>query len=162
MSKKKNLAYEIKNSVDKANQGGERPQETVVNIRTAPKRIKLPDNMMVFQAAAYLCAKELKPSTNRILMLFIAMSAYENFIGMDVKTISEELDMTERTVISALKELEQNNVIVKFKHPSDKRRHDYFINPQAAWKGNSYTRKKVLTNIDPDQLKLFPTPKKTK
>jgi len=155
MSRK--LAYDIKDIVNSEKEfySSKQPTETTVNIRTEKKRIPLPQNVMVFQAFAYLSATKLKPSTNRILMLLFSKSAYENYIGMDVKTMSEELDMSERSVLRGLNELEVNNIIIKLKHPSDKRRHDYFINPSASWKGNSYTRKKMLESIPQNQLDLF-------
>jgi hypothetical protein len=135
-----------------------RPMETNVMIRTAPKRISLPPNMMVFQAAAYLCSTKLNASTNRILMFFFAKSAYENYIGIDIKTLMEELSMSKPTVVNALKELESNNIIIKYQNVNDNRRHDYFINPITAWKGNSYTRDKQIKKIsgsNPNQLELF-------
>jgi len=50
---------------------------------------------------------------------------------------------------------ERGWIIIRTKHPSDKRRNDYFINPVAAWRGNSYARKKIMSRIDPSQLLLF-------
>lgn len=122
------------------------------------KKAPLPPNIMVFQKFAYLSATKLKPSSNRILMLFLSMSSYENWLGMDVKTIQEELDISKKTVIQALSELEDNNIIIKTINPQDHRRHDYFINPLSAWKGNSNTRKKMIQNlkIHTNQLSLFP------
>ena len=137
---------------------GSRPVETNVYIRTAPKRISLPPNMMVFQAAAYLCSTKLNASTNRILMFFFAKSAYENYIGIDIKTLMAELNMSKPTVVNGLKELEENNIIIKYQNVNDNRRHDYFINPITAWKGNSYTRDKQIKKIagsNPGQLELF-------
>ena len=72
----------------------------------------------------------------------------------------EELKMSEPTVVNGLKELEVNNIIIKYQNTKDRRRHDYFINPTAAWKGNSYTRDKQIKKIkhdDPEQLNLFST-----
>jgi hypothetical protein len=132
--------------------------ETKVTIRTAPKRISLPPNMMVFQAAAYLCATKLNASTNRILMFFFAKSAYENYFGIDIKTICEELKMSKPTVCDGLALLEENNVLIKYQNVHDKRRHDYFINPVTAWKGNSFTRDKklkVMASANTKQLELF-------
>ncbi len=129
-----------------------------INIFNGPKRTPLPPNIMVMQTFAFLSATKLKPSTNQVLMLFFSKTAYENFIGMDVKTISEELKITERSVISALNELVENNIIIRVQSVSDKRRNDYFINPMAAWKGNAYSRKKSLTKIEetnPNQLSIF-------
>lgn len=140
------------------NETSDRPMETKVMIRTAPKRISLPPNMMVFQAAAYLCSTKLNASTNRILMFFFAKSAYENYIGIDIKSLMEELKMSKPTVVNALKDLEINNIIIKYQNVNDNRRHDYFINPVTAWKGNSYTwdqNKKKIAGTSPEQLTLF-------
>ena len=153
----KKLAYEVRDVVDKFDSGLQ-PMETKVTISKQKKRIPLPPNVMVFQAFAYLSATKLRASTNRILMLLFAQSAYENYIGMDIKTISEELKLSDRTVINGLNELEVNNIIIKYQHPSDRRRHDYFINPTASWKGNSFTRKQMIDSTDPNQIELFPTP----
>ena len=145
----------------------EEKTETKVTIRTAPKRISLPPSMIVFQAAAYLCATKLNASVNRILMFFFAKSGYENYIGVDVKTICEELEMSKPTVCDGLKLLEENNILIKFQNLHDKRRHDYFINPVSALKGNSFTRDKklkLMSEKDPKQLELFGEevePKKT-
>lgn len=131
-------------------------QEMQVNVYNQPKRIPLPPNTMVFQAFAYLAATKLKDCSIRVLMLLFSKSAYENFLSMDVLTIAEELKYSQRSVITALNELTENNIIIKIQHPSDKRRNDYFINPLAAWKGNAYTRKKRLEISDPNQIKMFP------
>lgn len=158
MKKNEKIARDVYDVINDSYSGI--PMETKVSVRTAPKRISLPDNMMVFQSFAYLASTKLKPSTNRILMFFFAKSAYENFIGIDVKTLMEELKMSEPTVVNGLKELEVNNIIIKYQNTNDRRRHDYFINPTAAWKGNSYTRDKQIKKIkhdDPEQLNLFST-----
>jgi predicted transcriptional regulator len=136
--------------------GSDRPLEVSVMVKAQPKRIKLPANMMIFQKFAFIAATTLKPATCKIFMLFMAQSGYENYIGMDVLSISEVLAITTRSVITGLKELEENNIIIKTKHPSDKRRNDYFVNPYAAWKGNSYARMNAISKIDKNQLLLFP------
>jgi DNA-binding transcriptional regulator GbsR (MarR family) len=69
-----------------------------------------------------------------------------------------ELNMSKPTVVNGLKELEENNIIIKYQNVNDNRRHDYFINPITAWKGNSYTRDKQIKKIagsNPGQLELF-------
>lgn len=144
---KRDIAETIKKAV---------PDASSVNVNiNNKKRIPLPPNVMVFQTFAYLAATELKPSSNKVLMLFFANSGYENYVGMDVRTIAETLGITERTVTTATNELEKHNVILKTQHPSDKRRHDYFLNPFASWKGNSESRKKMMQIIPDNQLELF-------
>lgn len=143
----------IVKSVDKEIDGVN--EITVIN---AKKRPPLPNNIMVMQTFAFLSATKMKPATNQVLMLFFSKSEYENYIGMDILTISEEIGVSERTVIKSLKELEEYKVIIKTPHPSDKRRHDYFINPMAAWRGNSLSRKKQIQKVkevDPSQLQMF-------
>jgi hypothetical protein len=134
------------------------PQEITVNIRKDVKKIPLPPSIIVFQAAAFLCSTKLNSSANRILMYFFSKSVYENFVGIDVKTLMEELSVSKPTVVNALKDLEDNNILIKYQNVNDKRRHDYFINPITAWKGNSFTRQKQINKIkseDPGQLDLF-------
>jgi Fe2+ or Zn2+ uptake regulation protein len=134
------------------------PEEITVNIRKDIKKIPLPPSIIVFQAAAFLCSTKLNSSANRILMYFFSKSAYENFVGIDVKMLMEELNVSKPTVVNALKDLEDSNILIKYQNVNDKRRHDYFINPITAWKGNSFTRQKQINKIkieDPKQLDLF-------
>lgn len=129
-----------------------------VNVFVRQRTVKLEPNIMVFQAFAYMAAVNLHESSLRVLFLFFSKAAFENFIGMDVLTIQEELKYPERTVIRALKQLQEYNIILKIQNVTDRRRNDYFINPLAAWKGNSWTRKKTtekLNKLDPNQLNLF-------
>lgn len=132
-------------------------QKWSVKVIAQKERVKIPANIMVFQAFAFLAATKLKPATNCVLMLLFSQSQYENYVSMDVKTISEMLEYSEQSVVSALNELVKNNIVIKVAHPADKRRNDYFLNPIAAWKGNSYVRKKMITKLEENkaQLKLF-------
>jgi len=159
------LAREIHKAVENANYEST-PQEITVNIRKDTKKIPLPPTIMVFQAAAYLCSTILNASTNRILMYFFSKSGYENYIGIDVKTLMEELTLSKPTVVKGLKDLEKNHILVKYKNVNDSRRHDYFINPITAWRGNSFTRneaiKKIKSGDSPNQLDLFNIPNEKK
>jgi hypothetical protein len=127
-----------------------------VTVNVTKDRLPLPQNVMVFQAFATIAAIKLKPATNRILMFLFGLSAYENYLSIDIKTLSEQLELTDRSVISAINELVENKIILKFPHPTDKRRNDYFINPLAAWKGNSYARRTKIRAIlkDKNQMEL--------
>lgn len=126
-----------------------------INVRVGQKRTPLPPNIMVFQAFAYLAATALSPSTNKVLMLFLAHSGYENFVGIDQKTIAEDVGLSNRSVSNAIKELEENKIIVKTPHPSDRRRNDYFLNPFGSWKGNAFSRKEMIRKLPSNQLSLF-------
>lgn len=143
---KKKLTEDIKKLI---------PEASTVNVNFGKKRIPLPPNIMVFQTFAFLAATELKPATNKVLMLFFASSAYENYVGMDIITIGEKLNITSRSVIAAINELEKNKIIIRTKHPSDKRRNDYFLNPFSSWKGNAESRKKMIEIMPSNQLDLF-------
>ena len=152
-SKKRKLAEDVKENVPGAKQ---------VNVNVINKKgVPMPPNIMVFQTFAFLAATKLKPSTNKVLMLFFANSGYENYVGMDVLTICEKLEISKRSCVSALSELEKNNIIIKTDHPADRRRNDYFLNPYSAWKGNSNARKKMLEIIPENQLSLFGIPSRS-
>lgn len=130
---------------------------TNINISVSDKkRVPIPPNVMVFQTFAYLAATKMTPAANRILMLFLAISQYEGGVSMDVETIKDELGIkTKKTVITALNQLEAEGILIKVPYLKDKRRHEYYINPIAAWKGNGAGRREFLRKTDPDQLKLF-------
>lgn len=133
-----------------------------VQVHVSKDRLPLPQNVMLFQAFALMAAMTLKPATIRILMYLFGLSAYENYLSIDIKTLGEKLKLTDRSVISAINELVENKIILRFPHPTDKRRNDYFINPLAAWKGNSYARRTKIRAIaketDEKQLALFNDP----
>jgi hypothetical protein len=124
-------------------------------IRNASKRNKLPDMTMVFQAAAKVCAVRLQPTTSQLFLFMIGVIGYENYISVDVEYFITELSMSKSSVLRGLKELENNQVIIKINNPRDKRRNDYFINPIAAWRGTSEKRVNTLRSFDKKQLELF-------
>lgn len=127
-----------------------------INVGIKKKRTPMPPNIMVFQTFAMIAATQLSPAANKVLMLFFANAGYENFIGMDQATIQEKLGIKSKTtVFKALKDLEEQSIIIKTKHSNDKRRNDYFMNPFAAWKGHSETRKKAIKMLPANQLALF-------
>lgn len=127
-----------------------------IHIGVKKNRTALPPNIMVFQTFAMVAATQLKPATNKVLMLFFANSGYENFVGMDQKSIQEKLGIKSlTTVVNALNELEEHNIIIKTQNTTDRRRSDYFMNPFAAWKGHSETRKKAINMLPENQLSLF-------
>ena len=154
----KNSQIDIVNSLKKITEESELGYDVNVSVNVSKNRKPMPPNIMVFQAFAYLSATKLKPASNKVLMLFFSLSGYENYIGMDVITIQEQLGLGKVTVINSLKELESNNIIIKTVNITDKRRNDYYINPLSAWKGNNFSRIKAVNKhneIDPNQLKMF-------
>ena len=129
-------------------------KEVNVYLKVQPQRPKLAPNVMVFQTMAFLCATKLKPISNKVLMYFISQSWFENTVGVDQVTLSEELNVTLRSIQRAIKELEDHGIIVIANNPSDKRRNDYFLNPIVAWKGNSLTRKTAMGKLTEDNVNL--------
>ena len=53
-------------------------------------------------------------------MFFFAKSGYENFIGVDVKTLCEELGMSKPTVCDGLKALEEKATLNQVSKPTIK------------------------------------------
>jgi len=121
------------------------------NVKAAP-------NIQLFQTAAYIAATSLTPSGNKVLMYLLSLSEFENFISIDQKTLNEELNISLSSAEKAIKELIDNGIIIKVKHPSDKRRNDYFLNPMQAWKGKTLNRKMSIAKFQKEnqfQLSLF-------
>lgn len=151
---KKNALNIIKSALELA---GLDPADYDLNLRKKASPKAAP-NIQVFQTAAYLAATCLSPSANKILMYFLSMSEFENYVGMDQRSLHEELNMSLSTVEKSIKELSENGIILKTKHPSDKRRNDYFLNPMSAWKGKTLNRKialAILHKENDNQLHLF-------
>lgn len=120
--------------------------------------VKAAPNIQLFQTAAYIAATSLTPSGNKVLMYLLSLSEFENFISIDQKTLNEELNISLSSAEKAIKELIDNGIIIKVKHPSDKRRNDYFLNPMQAWKGKTLNRKISIAKFQKEnqyQLSLF-------
>jgi len=155
-SLKKAEAIDLANSAKEIYSKANPDHDIQVNIVAQKRKMPLEPNIMVFQAFAYLASTRLKPSSNKVLMYLFSRSVYENFIGMDVKTMCDNLGMSKSSVISALKELEDYRIILKTKNSTDSRRHDYFINPTAAWKGNSFQQHKAVKKLSSvTQIQMF-------
>jgi DNA-binding MarR family transcriptional regulator len=150
---KKNVLEKVANILQDS---GLNPEDYNLSIFKKPK-VKSSPNIQLFQTAAYLAATTLSPSANKILMYFLSLSEFENYVGIDQKTINEELCISLSATEKGLKELRDNGVIVKVDHLSDKRRNDYFINPMHAWKGKMLNRKIALSKLhkNQNQLHLF-------
>ena len=137
---------------------GLNPKEYDLNLKKKGNPKAAP-NIQVYQTAAYLASTCLTASANQIFLFMLSQSEFENYVGIDQKTISEHTGIKIRTVNAAIKELNENGVILKTPHPSDKRRNDYFLNPMSAWKGKTLNRKIALAKLNqfhnPDQLHLF-------
>lgn len=120
------------------------------------KQGKMPDSVFMLQAFAQKLSGRVdySPVVFRVLFYFISLSQYENFVSVDIKTISENLDISEPSVKRATKKLVDDNVVIKVPHPSDKRRVDYFLNPLGMWKGKTITRDKFINKAKQNKMQL--------
>jgi DNA-binding MarR family transcriptional regulator len=121
---------------------------------------KMPDSVFVLQVFCQQLAnrKNYSAATFRVLNYFWALSKYENFVSIDVKSISENLELSEVSVKRSTKQLVDDNILMKLEHPTDKRRIDYFLNPTASWRGKTLNRDKAiekLTQKNKYQLDMF-------
>lgn len=128
---------------------------TIINDRKGT----MPDSVFILQRFSQKLAyrNDYTLTTHRVLHYFISITEFENHISVDVKTISEDLNISLPSVKRATKQLYNDNIILKIVHPTDKRRLDYFINPMAMWKGKTMNRDKFLNKAKKEskQLKLF-------
>ncbi len=120
----------------------------------------MPQAVFVLQQFAKVFSESitLTSASYRIFFHLIALTEYENFISVDIKTIAQNLNLSERTVIRGIKDLEQINIILKTPHINDKRRHEYFLNPTTVWKGNSDARTKKIKKINEKDKSILQLP----
>lgn len=137
-------------------EGKERNLEVEVTTIVKTKQGKMPQSVIVIQAFALELAYRTKYGVNtfRVLFYFISLSEFENFISIDVKSISEDLGISIPSVKRATKQLSDDNIIIKTAHPTDKRRVDYFLNPMAMWKGKTLKRDKFLLEAKRNKMQL--------
>lgn len=129
-------------------------ENTNVSVYNRPKKIKgIPDFTMLFQGITFPLTRIMTPAACKLLLYFLSKTQWDNFIGCNVKTMSEDLNLTERTIIKSTKELKQLSVIISIKDDDDKRRNVYMINPHQSWKG-TYTKRKKILKDNTAQLKL--------
>lgn len=128
---------------------------TMIVQRDVPKYRGEPFTLL-FQGINNAISRNIKPLTAKILLYMCSISEYNNFIDRTVDELCEDLSYTKKWVISSLKELEEANILIKHKHPTDKRRHVYSLHPGQSWKGEVKERKKRISELDPKQLQMFP------
>lgn len=136
--------------------GKDNRMDVEVNVLIKKKSGRMPDSIFVLQQfCSELCIrKDYSRTTFIVLFKFMSLSQYENFLSIDVETLAEDLGLNERSVRRATKQLTDDKIILKVVHPNDKRRIDYFINPQAAWRGKSLNRDKAILKLKKDKMQL--------
>jgi predicted transcriptional regulator len=115
--------------------------EVSVTVYNGRKKIKgLPDFTMIFQVVNEILTREMKPATCKVLLYLLSVAQYDNFVGINIETLSEKLGMTKKTIITAMNELRDKNILLSIKDSLDKRRNVYRINPHHSWRGSNQKR----------------------
>lgn len=124
---------------------------TILSLSTG----RMPHSIFVLQQFCIeISARKYSSHTYRVLFYLFGLSQYENYVSIDIKTISESLGVAERSVLRATKDLQKDNILIKMSHPSDKRRKEYFINPMAAWRGKTLNRVKAIKKFGQNNKQL--------
>ena len=111
---------------------------------------------IVFQAVNSLLVKDMPLADCKVLLYLISKVQYGNIIDRTIKEIAEDLGYKDaQWVQKSLKRLEDKKVILKSKHPQDKRRFVYMLNPKHSWKGKVKDRIKTMSLFNPSQLSFF-------
>lgn len=127
-----------------------------VSIRK-PKIPRGPDFIMVYQEVGrQILEGNMCLSTSKVFFYLIMNITFENFIGIDLKTISEKINMPLPTVKKAMKELKDAGMLMSIKDNFDTRRNIYRLNPIVGWKGKQTNRIKTIKQ-NQNQTLLFPT-----
>ena len=78
--------------------------------------------------------KEITGRIHRVLWLLVAHLDFENWIQLSQKEICKKLDMKKQDVSSAVKVLEEKEIIIR--GPKVGRSYSFRLNPMLGWKGN--------------------------
>lgn len=152
---KEKLARDVRDSIQEMDINAKKIQVSI-----GRDKEPLPPSIILMQTFATLSASTLKANTCKVLFYLLGMSEFNNYVCVDVKTIQEDVGISRVTVVRALNELTENNIVTKHTSPMDRRRHDYFLHPVAAWKGSAVNRKTTIHRFIEDhynhgQLSLF-------
>lgn len=89
--------------------------------------------------------KDLPKGTSSVLFCFLKRMSYENDIVINnslKKVIAKELDISERTVVKAIEELTQGNILIR------KDKGFYYFNPNIFGRGKWQNIKKIRMTIN--------------
>jgi len=114
-----------------------------------------PDFVMVYQEVGRkILEGNMALSTSKVFFYLVVNIDFQNFIGIDLKSISENISMPLPTVKKAMKELKDAGILLSVKDNFDARRNIYRLNPLTAWKGKVRNRIKHMKE-NPAQITLF-------
>lgn len=107
---------------------------------------------MAFQEAfeALAMDKDLNGQAMKVLMFLMAHTSFENYVGLEQKTICDKLQMHKTDVSLAIKKLVEKGILEK--GPKLGRSSTYKLNPYYGWKGRvknlKEERKKRFSVVD--------------
>jgi DNA-binding transcriptional ArsR family regulator len=132
--------------------------DVAVSVIVRKKIHKTPDFVMFYQEVGKrILEGKMTLSSSKVFFYLMVTMSFENFIGIDMKTISEKIKMPLRTVTLAMKELKEAGIVMAIKNNFDNRRNDYRLNPLVVWKGKVNSRTKSLKE-NPMQISLLDQP----
>jgi predicted transcriptional regulator len=130
-------------------------EDVSVSISVRKKIDKTPDFVMIYQEVGKKVLEgAISLSTSKVFFYLIMNIGFENFIGIDLKSISENIKMPLPTVKKTMKELKEIGILISIKDSFDTRRNVYRFNPVVAWKGKVNNRSKAIKE-NPAQIKMF-------
>ena len=108
--------------------------------------------------------KEITGRVHRVLWLLVAHLDFENWIQLSQRQICEKLDMKKQDVSSAIKLLEEKEIILR--GPKVGRSYAFRLNPMLGWKGkvknlndyrnkehDKWTKEQIKNNKKPERIK---------
>jgi Firmicute plasmid replication protein (RepL) len=139
-------------------------EDMQVSIVIRSKIPTIPDYVQLFQEAIrrIVAGDNMTLITYRVFCFMLGTMQFQNFLGINIKTMAEDLNVSEPSIKRAMKQLKELNIIISIKDTMDRRLNCYMLNPKAAWKGKAKnyieTVKKMKNLQDPGQHKIeFPT-----
>lgn len=128
---------------------------TMIVSRDRPK-YKEPFTIL-FQASTFAIGRDITPSASKLLINLCGCVGYGNIITKGEDELAEHMKYSRRQIDRAFGDLVGYHVLIKSKHPQDKRINVYHLNAQQSWKGDIKERKKRLSEQpkNPNQLDIF-------
>lgn len=150
----KELKQKTENVVNSVrNNFGDGSAITIINGRKYPKGV--PDFVFLFQIIGKEVAKSIAPSSCKVLLYMVAGMEYSNHVGCNQSTLAEDLNLSIRSVSSAIKELKDLCIIISYPDPMDKKRNVYMVNPHTAWKGKITKRQQFIKQSEKENKSQF-------
>lgn len=107
--------------------------------------------VMLWQKSQKWLCKSLSGNAFKVICYFIAEMKFDNAVyGVNYRKIAKEINISTRTVMRAIKELEEIGAVVVL---GKKGKKVYHINPALVWKGAFHTIAYKLNMFD-DKMKI--------